>query len=218
MRSRFLSLILSGTLICSFVSAIPVQAAWKQDNTGWWYSRGLSSWVTGWKQIDGKWYYFYSSGYMAHDTTIDGYQLGSDGARIERVFNAGEKWVVNGQWEFSIDSVEVTNDRNKFSDKDPAQVVIINYSYKNLGYTSNYMDLYFGTFTVMDEKGEVAELYPADISHYPKETPVGASCTGAQVAYGLDNDSSQITIQVEEYRDDGDDFVNEKATFKVPVK
>jgi hypothetical protein len=35
----------------------------------------------GWKQIDGKWYYFHSDGSMAVNTTIDGYTIGSDGAR-----------------------------------------------------------------------------------------------------------------------------------------
>ena len=34
----------------------------------------------GWKQIDGKWYYFYTDGTMAVNTTIDGYAIGSDGA------------------------------------------------------------------------------------------------------------------------------------------
>ena len=37
---------------------------------------------TGWKKIDGKWYYFYSSGAMAYDTTIDGYELDSGGVWI----------------------------------------------------------------------------------------------------------------------------------------
>ena len=41
-----------------------------------------NSWTTGWAKIDGKWYYFYSDGYMAHDTIIDGFKLGSDGAWI----------------------------------------------------------------------------------------------------------------------------------------
>ena len=35
----------------------------------------------GWKKIDGKWYYFYADGVMAVNTTIDGYTIGSDGAR-----------------------------------------------------------------------------------------------------------------------------------------
>ena len=39
---------------------------------------------TGWKQIDGKWYYFYADGSMAVNTTIGSYQVGADGARITK--------------------------------------------------------------------------------------------------------------------------------------
>lgn len=46
-----------------------------------WYGEG-DSYAKGWNVIDGKWYYFDSSGYMAHDTTIKGYKLGSDGALL----------------------------------------------------------------------------------------------------------------------------------------
>ena len=35
----------------------------------------------GWKQINGKWYYFYKDGSMAVNTKIDDYEVGSDGAR-----------------------------------------------------------------------------------------------------------------------------------------
>ena len=38
----------------------------------------------GWKQIDGKWYYFYADGQMAANTTIEGRTLGPDGAEISR--------------------------------------------------------------------------------------------------------------------------------------
>lgn len=40
--------------------------------------------ATGWKQISGKWYYFYDSGAMAYSTTIDGWTLDSSGAWIEK--------------------------------------------------------------------------------------------------------------------------------------
>ena len=39
--------------------------------------------LTGWQKIAGKWYYFYSDGAMAANTTIGGYRLGMDGAWIQ---------------------------------------------------------------------------------------------------------------------------------------
>lgn len=224
MRKMNLKRIISSLLISVSVLAlnpIGASAAWKQDSNGWWYTDSWygDSWVTGWKEIDGKYYYFNTNGYMAHDTIIDGYTIGSDGVRVERTYQAGEKWIVNGQWEFTINSVETTKYRNEFWDKNPEQVVIVNYSYKNLGYSNSFMDLYFSNFTVVDEKGEVAEGYPASIKYYPKETPIGAMCSKAQVAYGLNNKSSQITIQVDQYtHDSSGNSRKEKATFKVPVK
>lgn len=61
------------------LNPIGASAAWKQDNSGWWYTEN-NSWATGWRNIDGKWYYFNSRGYMEHDTTIDDYYLDSTGA------------------------------------------------------------------------------------------------------------------------------------------
>lgn len=76
---------------------------WQQNDSGQWsyYRNGkpVKGWLSddqkwyclvkatgmmfagGWKQIDGKWYYFYTDGTMAVNTTIDGYTIGSDGAR-----------------------------------------------------------------------------------------------------------------------------------------
>lgn len=67
--------------VLSLLAVNPAQAnaAWKQNNTGWWYTEG-SSWATGWKQIDGNWYYFNTNGYMAHDCWIGNYYLNSNGA------------------------------------------------------------------------------------------------------------------------------------------
>jgi len=43
----------------------PDQYGWIQDNTGWWYRNGDGSYTANnWQLIDGKWYYFNSSGYM----------------------------------------------------------------------------------------------------------------------------------------------------------
>ena len=94
------------TVLRRFVEiVIDPQAAngWQQNDSGQWnyYRNGESvkGWLSedqkwywldkvtgmmfagGWKQIDGKWYYFYADGVMAVNTTIDGYTIGSDGAR-----------------------------------------------------------------------------------------------------------------------------------------
>lgn len=60
------------------ITPITAHAEWKSDNKGWWYTEG-SSYDTGWKLIDSNWYYFYSDGYMATNTKIDGCYLDSDG-------------------------------------------------------------------------------------------------------------------------------------------
>ncbi|GEP63143.1 hypothetical protein CBE01nite_09110 [Clostridium beijerinckii] len=94
-------------LISSLLIAITVMAVipkgasaeWERYGTRYKYKEG-DSYVTGWKYIDNDWYYFnsdgvirsgwvndngnwyfcYAHGQMAHDTTIDGYYLNSDGA------------------------------------------------------------------------------------------------------------------------------------------
>ena len=55
--------------------------SWKSDSNGWWYSDS-SGWYpwSQWLKINGAWYYFYSDGYMAVSTTIDGYRVGASGA------------------------------------------------------------------------------------------------------------------------------------------
>lgn len=47
-----------------------------------WRYRENNSWVTGWKEIEGKWYYFYQSGEMMTNSTKDGYHAGKDGVCV----------------------------------------------------------------------------------------------------------------------------------------
>ena len=55
--------------------------SWKKNATGWWVE-DTKGWYPQdqWQKIDGKYYYFDESGYMAADEWRDGYWLGSDGA------------------------------------------------------------------------------------------------------------------------------------------
>lgn len=57
---------------------------WKQVDGKWYYldTAGIMQ-SGGWKQIGGKWYYLYADGSMAVSTKIDGYEVGPDGGRKE---------------------------------------------------------------------------------------------------------------------------------------
>ena len=61
----------------------PVKGRLSDDQKWYWLDKTTGMmFAGGWKQIDGKWYYFYTDGTMAVNTTIDGYTIGSDGARM----------------------------------------------------------------------------------------------------------------------------------------
>lgn len=101
---RLIKAVGSVVAIASILALNPIGASakWRQDNNGWWYSID-NSWYQGWQYLDSNWYYFgqdgymktgwlqdggnwyylYSSGEMAHNTTIDGFILGSDGAWVK---------------------------------------------------------------------------------------------------------------------------------------
>lgn len=96
----------AATVLHRFVEiVIDPQSAngWQQNDSGEWsyYKDGepVKGWLSdnrkrywldsytgkmfsgGWKQISGKWYYFYADGSMAVSTKVDGYKVGTDGAR-----------------------------------------------------------------------------------------------------------------------------------------
>ena len=72
-------------VISSFcIHEIEVNAEWKQDSNGWWYSEN-NSWYTRWQHINNQWYYFGQDGYMAHDTIIDSYYLNGDGIYLNPI-------------------------------------------------------------------------------------------------------------------------------------
>ena len=58
---------------------------WLSENQKWyWLDKATGKlFSNGWKQIDGKQYYFYADGSMAVNTKVDGYAVGADGARLK---------------------------------------------------------------------------------------------------------------------------------------
>ena len=108
MKKLKLSKVIASSLVVASVLAlnpIGASAAWKQDSNGWWYTEG-NSWATGWRQIDGKQYYFDKKGYMFKDKIVDNLYLDSDGAGTECICTEG----------FAID--KLTGTIIKFSRKD----------------------------------------------------------------------------------------------------
>lgn len=84
MKVRLISSIL---LTTTLITTLPIgvladehKSYWLEVGSNKWMYKEGDSFATGWRQLGNKWYYFNSDGYMAHDTTIDGYILGSDGA------------------------------------------------------------------------------------------------------------------------------------------
>lgn len=82
-KLKFAKVIASLLIAVSLLALNPIGASaeWRQNRIGWWYAEG-SSYAIGWKLIDGKYYYFSSNGYMMHDTYVEGYKLGTDGAWV----------------------------------------------------------------------------------------------------------------------------------------
>ena len=58
---------------------------WNYIGGKWYFMRQSDGYclVNGWYTIDGKTYYFYKDASMAVNTTINGYQVGADGAWIQ---------------------------------------------------------------------------------------------------------------------------------------
>ncbi|WP_050816299.1 hypothetical protein [Clostridium sp. DL-VIII] len=57
-----------------------IMTGWIQDSGKWYYLGSDGKMQVGWIQDGGNWYYLNGDGSMAHDTTVGGYYLGSNGA------------------------------------------------------------------------------------------------------------------------------------------
>ena len=109
----------------------------------------------------------------------------------EGAYGIGDIWTVDGQWSLVVTSVDETDERNEYSDTDPEAVYIVSYSYKNIGYESDYSDgLYLSIDDgIVDSASQMGYSYPGDITFFPSDVPVGAVCD-AQVCIGVDNAGS----------------------------
>lgn len=107
---RVVALLIISTSIIA-LSPVGAHASWKEDNIGWWYSEG-NLWATGWRKIDGNWYYFYQNGYMAKDTQINGYKIYSNGVAAGELSYKDED-IVSYKWK-AKDKSTVDNFNNYY--------------------------------------------------------------------------------------------------------
>jgi len=140
-----------------------------------------------------------TQGGKAHHSYSSGACVNCGASDPNRTYGVGDKWVVNGKFELTINSVKVhtlcnsySNDQHGYSNED---VIIIDYTYKNLGYDSLWFSAVF-YFDVYDSDGEAAEAYACTHTEYAASCIAGTKCTCSQ-AYVLDNPGSTITVAVE---------------------
>lgn len=114
------------------------------------------------------------------------------------------------EYSMQITSIKEMKERNQFSDINPAQVFLIEYTYKNI----KGEDLYISemNFQIIDEQGEMGDSYPNNITNYPQATPEGATCKAQMILY-VNNKSNTITLNYK------DNMFNSKtnAKFKIDI-
>lgn len=125
-----------------------------------------------------------------------------------------EWWTVDNQWRLKIDSVRFTDERNERSDKNPEEVIVVKYTYENLGYEGDSQDLFMTPDNLIDSAGKVSDSYPAGSNVTAKTTPIGAMTEGAEESYGVSSSEGEVKVMFQQY----DNSSNmQKATFIVPL-
>lgn len=114
----------------------------------------------------------------------------------EKVYGLNDEITIkNGDEEYTlvITGFKETQKRNQYSDKNPAQVFVIDYTYKCI----NSKDSLFVSdmdFKLIDAQGEIGDTYPGDIASYPKSITSGTTCK-AQMVLCVNNKSDKVKLQ-----------------------
>ncbi len=90
---------------------------WSSNSIGWWYESNNWYPTNQWLKIDGTWYYFKSSGYMACNEWIGNYYIQSDGTMARDMWigdyyvGSDGAWVPNKQKTTNTKPVEQTTEK-----------------------------------------------------------------------------------------------------------
>ncbi len=151
----------------------------------------------------------------SNDTAIQDQPADTESsAEKNTVYGIGDTWEEDGLFSITINSVTPTDERNEFYDgEEPAEVVIVDYTYKNIGWESDIMDFFVSldsTAKLMDSEGNMLQTYPVgSLSKYSQETPVGGTCDSEE-AVGLKVAGGPLKIIFELYNEKGQLY---KGTF-----
>lgn len=115
-----------------------------------------------------------------------------------KTYKLNETWTVPNQWTLKFNSVELHSKCNPYASGSGEQVVIIHYTYSNIGYVGSSQGLYINSFDVYDENGSIAERYACTHDGHPADISIGNNCT-TSVAYILPRTSSKITVEADEW-------------------
>ena len=125
---------------------------WVQDNSKWYYLGTDGKMRVGWIQDGGNWYFLNSDGSMAHDTTISGYYLGSNGAWTTASASSSSGSVTGISYTELINRIDNLGFVNKkyYSVADVGNVVA--------GYGWHWKDYQCGNIGVYDSGGFAVQL------------------------------------------------------------
>jgi Telomeric repeat-binding factor 2. len=121
------------------------------------------------------------------DPTKEAYEYELPSVETEEIpaLAIGETWTVDGQWSVTVTGVRKAERLNKYCDKSPEEVYMVEYTYTNIGYKDDLMDGLYITLddVIVDSKGMMGFSYPGDIKDYPKPIQIGEtlkaeSCVG----------------------------------------
>lgn len=208
--------IASSLILVSLLALNPIGASaeWKQDSNGWWNTEGSSWWSVGWKEIDGKWYYFGQDGYMAHDTIIDGYSIGSDGVWIQPTQNnslnsdENKKATTGDNGNFTTDKFVTSNNQEQVETNSESIYNPVKQSREEL-----YQDI-FVSLLLPDIQKAVEDYYKNFLTEKPIVAPYNVHVLNAERLMGYRSFSFRLKLKVSSYigphLDIGDDYITIK--------
>lgn len=96
---------------------------------------------------------------------------------------------------FTIDKVEVTNDRSEYDTTNPDKVIVVTYTYKNLAFDDPLLYDQM-SFRVLDGDTVCVPYYLSDLAS-PDLAAIGGEAVTASVSYGVSASCTEVTIYVD---------------------